>query len=62
MKATNNENFNRTFEYQMPSKLAEAVLSTNKKKKGEFDSQEYLIEYVNNECGLIGNCTKVIIV
>lgn len=49
-------------EYQMPKKMAEGLLKSSGKKKGQFDTQAFLIDYVNNECGLMRNCTKVIVV
>ena len=49
-------------DYQMPKKMADEILKSSGKQKGQFDTQAYLIEYVNNECGLLRNCVKVIIV
>jgi hypothetical protein len=49
-------------DYQMPKKMADEILNSSGKKKGQFDTQEYLIEYVNNERGLLRNCVKVTIV
>ena len=46
-------------EYQMPKKMADDLLKASGKKKGQFDTQEYLVDYVNRECGLLRHCIKV---
>lgn len=51
-------------EYLIPSKLANALISQEKKKhKGKLaNPQQFLINYVNDNCGLMRTCTKVTLV
>ena len=49
-------------EYQMPRAMAEDLAKTSGKSKKTLKLQEYLVDYVNRECGLLRHCTKVTIV
>ena len=42
-------------EYRMPEVMAKEILKDRKNR----NPQEFLIEYVNRECGLKNLCTKV---
>ena len=48
-----------TFEYEMPSELARALLASENKKIP--DPQKYLVDFVNRECFLKGHCTAVVV-
>ena len=52
----------RAVEYQMPKALAEDLAKASGKSKKTLKLQEYLVDYVNRECGLLRHCTKVTIV
>lgn len=49
-------------EYQMPKALAEDLAKASGKSKKTLKLQEYLVDYVNRECGLLRHCTKVTII
>lgn len=49
-------------EYQMPKKFADELLKARKGSDKNMHPQEYLVKYVNEECGLLYNCTKVTII
>ena len=49
-------------EYQMPKKMAENLIEESGKSKKTLNVQDYLVEYVNRECGLLRHCTKVSLV
>ena len=51
-------------EYLIPSKLAEELIKQEKKlHKGKLaNPQQFLINYVNDNCGLLRTCTKVTLV
>lgn len=46
-------------EYQMPQKFADELLKTRKGTEKNMRPQEFLVKYVNEECGLMYNCTRV---
>lgn len=48
-------------EYLIPTKLANALITQEKKAhKGKLaDPQQFLINYVNDNCSLMRTCTKV---
>lgn len=46
-------------EYRMPEAMAEELIKLSGKSKKHLNVQEYLVNYVNRECGLKNNCTKV---
>lgn len=48
-------------EYLIPTKLANALIAQEKKShKGKLaDPQKFLIDYVNDNSGLMRTCTKV---
>ena len=48
-----------TFEYEMSSELARALLASENKKIP--DPQKYLVDFVNRECFLKGHCTAVVV-
>lgn len=51
--------YGETFEYEMSSELARALLSSENKKIS--DPQQYLVDFVNRECYLKGHCTAVVV-
>ena len=46
-------------EYQMPKKFADELLKARKGQEKNMHPQDFLVKYVNDECGLLHNCTKV---
>ena len=48
-------------EYLMPAAVAEDYLKTRKGEDKKLQPQDYLIKVVNEEYGLMYNCTKVTI-
>lgn len=52
---------NGTFEYQMPTLFAQTLLDERKGEEKKMNPQEYLIKYVNEQCGLLGICTAVVL-
>jgi len=51
-----------SIEYQMPRKYANEILSTRRGQEKNMRPQDFLVKYVNDECGLLRACTKVIII
>ena len=49
-------------EYQMSKLMADELARGSGKSKKHLNLQKYLIDYVNQECGLLRECTKVSIV
>ena len=49
-------------EYCMPKKMAEELARLSGKSKKTLNLQEYLIDYVNAELGLLNTCTKVTLI
>lgn len=47
-------------EYQMSKKMADDLLKVRKGADKNLQPQEFLIKYVNEECGLLRNCVKVV--
>ena len=48
-----------SIEYQMPQKFAEEILKARKGMEKNMRPQDFLVKYVNEECGLLYNCVKV---
>ena len=46
-------------EYQMPQKFADELLKARKGQEKNMRPQDFLVQYVNDECGLLYNCVKV---
>ena len=46
-------------EYQMPKEFANELLKTRKGQDKNMRPQDFLVQYVNEECGLLYNCTRV---
>ena len=46
-------------EYQMPAQMAKEILNARKGMEKNMRPQEFLVKYVNEECGLLYNCVKV---
>lgn len=49
----------KLFSYQMPKKMAKAILQDY--EKGKVDSQKILVQWVNDNCGLLYPCKRVVI-
>ena len=49
-----------SFEYQMPHEFASEILKNRKGQERNMRPQDFLVKYVNEECGLLYNCTRVI--
>ena len=47
------------YEYNMPQSLANTLISAEGKKIS--DRQQFLVDYVNREFGLLGRCTHVVV-
>ena len=47
-------------EYSMPEAMAANLMSTRKGSDKKLDKQAFLVKYVNEECGLLYHCTKVV--
>ena len=48
-----------SYEYIMPQAFAVELLKTRKGEEKNMQPQDYLVKYVNEECGLNRTCTKV---
>ena len=46
-------------EYQMSQKFADELLKARKGQEKNMRPQDFLVQYVNDECGLLYNCVKV---
>ena len=55
----NNPIYGVEFEYKMPKAMAKALIAAENRKIS--DPQKFLIDYVNNELGLRGHCTRVVV-
>lgn len=51
-----------SIEYEMSKQLAKSILDTRKGTERNIPPQQFLCQVVNDEFGLKGNCTRVIIV
>ena len=49
-------------EYQMPQAFADELLKARKGQDKNMRPQDFLIKYVNEECGLMYNCVKVTLI
>lgn len=46
-------------EYNMPKEFAKMLLKSRKGNEVNMQPQDFLCKYVNEELGILGNCTKV---
>lgn len=46
-------------EYQMPQAMADELLKERKGQEKNMRPQEYLVKFVNEQCGLLYNCVRV---
>jgi hypothetical protein len=46
-------------EYQMPQAMATELLKERKGQEKNMRPQDYLVKYVNEQCGLLYNCVRV---
>ncbi len=46
-------------EYQMPQMMADELLKERKGQEKNMRPQDYLVKYVNEQCGLMYNCVRV---
>lgn len=46
-------------EYQMPQAMATELLKERKGLEKNMRPQDYLMKYVNEQCGLLYNCVRV---
>ena len=46
-------------EYQMPKMFADELLKARKGAEKNMRPQDFLVKYVNEECGLMRTCVKV---
>lgn len=60
--ATKISDYNKagSVEYSMPQKLADELLKQRKGSERNMDKQAFLVKYVNEQCGLLYNCVKVV--
>ncbi len=49
------------FEYTMPQRMAAELLKARKGDDKQMEPQDYLVKYVNEDCGLLYPCTRVIV-
>lgn len=54
------KNFYRPIEYKMPVAVAKTLLKTRSATELKMRPNEFLCKVVNEQYGLLGNCTKVI--
>jgi hypothetical protein len=47
-------------EYNMSKKFSDELLKARKGSEKNMPPQEFLVKYVNEQCGLLYNCTKVV--
>lgn len=47
-------------EYNVSKKFADELLKTRKGSERNMPPQEFLVKYVNEQCGLLYNCVKVV--
>lgn len=50
-----------TVEYKMSETMANEIVRAAKKKGSKRPPQEILVNYVNNQYGLLRNCVRVIV-
>lgn len=48
-------------EYKMPNAMAKQILKQRKGNDAKKNAQEYLVNYVNEQYGLLRKCSKVIL-
>ena len=55
------ENHNRvgSVEYRMPKSFADMLLKERKGQDKKLQPQDYLVKYVNEDCGLMRKCDVV---
>lgn len=56
----NIKDFYRKIEYKMPTDMAINLLMERKGADAKKDNQQFLCDYVNEQLGLLGNCTRVL--
>lgn len=49
-----------SIQYKMPADFAKDLLKGRKGAEAKIDAQIYLCQYVDEQYGLLGHCTKVI--
>jgi len=49
----------KLFSYQMPKKMADSILEDY--EEGKVDAKKILVQWVNDNCGLLYPCQKVVI-
>ena len=47
-------------EYSMPEAMANELMKSRKGEEKKLTKQDFLIKYVNEVCGLLYNCVKVV--
>lgn len=47
-------------EYKLPKEAILDILNNRNKADEKIDPQKYLCDYINEECGLLGYCIRVI--
>ena len=52
--------FERKIEYEMSKEMAKQLLNARKGNERNIPAQQYLCQIVNEEFGVLGNCTHVI--
>lgn len=48
-------------EYKMTKAMADYLLKSRKGDAKKKNNQQYLCDYVNEQCGVKGNCVRVLI-
>lgn len=53
--------YGRFFEYVMPKGMAEALLNDRIGEEKKMRPKDFLIKYVNEQCGILGECINVVL-
>lgn len=49
------------FEYKMPVKMAKELLKNRSESDKKMSQKDFLVKFVNENCGIKGICTNVIV-
>lgn len=55
----NIKNYYGEVEYRMSAEMAQELLKSRKGEDAKMNPQDYLCKYVNENCGIKGDCTLV---
>lgn len=49
------------FEYKMPTKMAKELLKGRSETEKRMSQKDFLVKFVNDNCGIKGTCINVIV-